>query len=185
MQAISTDIPGLVILEPKVFGDSRGYFYESWRADEFSKLVGCDVNFVQENQSRSSRGVVRGLHFQRPPFAQAKLVRVVEGCVLDVVVDLRAGSPTYGHHAAVELSADNCRQVFIPQGFAHGFAVLSDFATFIYKCDNYYAPQSEGGILWNDPALGIDWRTPAADVILSDKDLKHPLLADFTTPFTF
>lgn len=183
MNVIDTDISGVKILEPRILGDSRGYFFESFRASDVDSLLGCHVEFVQENQSRSCRGVVRGLHFQLPPHAQAKLVRVVEGTVLDVAVDLRRNSPTYGRHVAVELSAANCRQLFIPRGFAHGFAVLSDFATFIYKCDNYYAPQSEGGILWNDPAVAIDWRTPADQIILSEKDLHHPLLHQFTSPF--
>ena len=183
MNVIDTDISGVKILEPRILGDSRGYFFESFRASDVDSLLGCHVEFVQENQSRSCRGVVRGLHFQLPPHAQAKLVRVVEGTVLDVAVDLRRNSPTYGRHVAVELSATNCRQLFIPRGFAHGFAVLSDFATFIYKCDNYYAPQSEGGILWNDPTVAIDWRLSADEIILSEKDLRHPLLHQFTSPF--
>lgn len=183
MNVIDTDISGVKILEPRILGDARGYFFESFRAADIDNLLGCRVDFVQENQSRSCRGVVRGLHFQLPPHAQAKLVRVVEGTVLDVAVDLRRNSPTYGRHVAEELSAANCRQLFIPRGFAHGFAVLSDFATFIYKCDNYYAPQSEGGILWNDPTVAIDWRTPADQIILSEKDLHHPLLHQFTSPF--
>ena len=184
MQAIHTDIEGVVIFEPTVHGDARGYFYESWRDDEFAEIVGV-TRFVQENQSRSSRGVVRGLHFQRPPHAQAKLVRVVEGRVLDVAVDLRVGSPTYGRHVAVELSADNHRQLFVPRGFAHGFAVLSETATFIYKCDNYYAPESEGGIAWDDSQLAIDWQTDPSKVKLSTKDLNHLVLADFDSPFIF
>ena len=183
MNVIDTDISGVKILEPRILGDSRGYFFESFRASDVDSLLGCHVEFVQENQSRSCRGVVRGLHFQLPPHAQAKLVRVVEGTVLDVAVDLRRNSPTYGRHVAVELSAANCRQLFIPRGFAHGFAVLSDFATFIYKCDNYYAPQSEGGILWNDPTVAIDWRLSADEIILSEKDLRHPLLHQFPSPF--
>ena len=168
MNVIDTDISGVKILEPRILGDSRGYFFESFRASDVDSLLGCHVEFVQENQSRSCRGVVRGLHFQLPPHAQAKLVRVVEGTVLDV---------------AVELSAANCRQLFIPRGFAHGFAVLSEFATFIYKCDNYYAPQAEGGILWNDPAIAIDWRLRPDEIILSEKDLRHPQLHQFTSPF--
>ena len=183
MNVIDTDISGVKILEPRIFGDARGYFFESFRASDVDSLLGCHVEFVQENQSRSCRGVVRGLHFQLPPHAQAKLVRVVEGTVLDVAVDLRRNSPTYGRHVAVELSAANCRQLFIPRGFAHGFAVLSDFATFIYKCDNYYAPQAEGGILWNDPTVAIDWRLRPDEIILSEKDLHHPLLHQFTSPF--
>lgn len=183
MNVIDTDISGVKILEPRILGDSRGYFFESFRASDVDSLLGCHVEFVQENQSRSCRGVVRGLHFQLPPHAQAKLVRVVEGTVLDVAVDLRRNSPTYGRHVAVELSAANCRQLFIPRGFAHGFAVLSEFATFIYKCDNYYAPQAEGGILWNDPAIAIDWHLRPDEIILSEKDLRHPLLHQFTSPF--
>ncbi len=183
MNVIDTDISGVKILEPRILGDSRGYFFESFRASDVDSLLGCHAEFVQENQSRSCRGVVRGLHFQLPPHAQAKLVRVVEGTVLDVAVDLRRNSPTYGRHVAVELSAANCRQLFIPRGFAHGFAVLSEFATFIYKCDNYYAPQAEGGILWNDPAIAIDWRLRPDEIILSEKDLRHPLLHQFTSPF--
>ena len=183
MNVIDTDISGVKILEPRILGDSRGYFFESFRASDVDSLLGCHVEFVQENQSRSCRGVVRGLHFQLPPHAQAKLVRVVEGTVLDVAVDLRRNSPTYGRHVAVELSAANCRQLFIPRGFAHGFAVLSEFATFIYKCDNYYAPQAEGGILWNDPAIAIDWRLRPDEIILSEKDLRHPPLHQFTSPF--
>lgn len=183
MNVIDTDISGVKILEPRILDDSRGYFFESFRASDTDSLLGCHVDFVQENQSRSCRGVVRGLHFQLPPHAQAKLVRVVEGTVLDVAVDLRRNSPTYGRHVAVELSAANCRQLFIPRGFAHGFAVLSEFATFIYKCDNYYAPQAEGGILWNDPAIAIDWRLRPDEIILSEKDLRHPLLHQFPSPF--
>ena len=183
MNVIDTDISGVKILEPRILGDSRGYFFESFRASDVDSLLGCHVEFVHENQSRSCRWVVRGLHFQLPPHAQAKLVRVVEGTVLDVAVDLRRNSPTYGRHVAVELSAANCRQLFIPRGFAHGFAVLSEFATFIYKCDNYYAPQAEGGILWNDPAIAIDWRLRPDEIILSEKDLRHPLLHQFTSPF--
>ena len=155
MNVIKTDIDGLVIIEPRVFGDSRGYFFESFSERDFKREV-ADVDFVQDNESKSSYGVVRGLHFQRPPYAQAKLVRVVKGKVLDVAVDLRKGSPTFGHHVAVELSEDNHRQMFIPRGFAHGFSVLSDEVIFQYKCDNFYAPQSEGAVAWDDPDLGID-----------------------------
>lgn len=183
MEAIKSDIEGLLILEPRIFGDARGYFFESWTQRDMDRLLGRRVDFVQENQSRSQRGVVRGLHFQRPPYAQAKLVRVVEGRVLDVVVDLRRDSATYGRMNAIELSADNCRQVFVPRGLAHGFAVLSEYATFIYKCDNYYHPEAEGGIAWNDPQLAIDWRVAPDEIILSEKDSRHPLLADFDSPF--
>lgn len=169
-------------MEPRIFKDARGYFFESFSVREFQEKV-CRTTFVQDNESYSSYGVVRGLHFQKPPYSQSKIVRVIKGAVLDVAVDLRKGSSTYGKHVAVELSADNHRQLFIPQGFAHGFAVLSDEVLFQYKCDNYYAPQSEGGILWNDPALNIDWQIPADKVILSEKDTKHPLLKDYVTDF--
>lgn len=177
MNVIKTDIEGLVVLEPRVFGDSRGYFFESFNARTFEEAVG-NVNFVQDNESKSSYGVVRGLHFQKPPHAQAKLVRVVKGKVMDVAVDLRKGSPTFGKYVAVELSEDNHRQVFIPRGFAHGFSVLSDEVVFQYKCDNYYAPESEGAVAWDDPDLDIDWRVPADKVLLSEKDKKHPFLKD-------
>lgn len=177
MNVIKTDIDGLVIIEPRVFGDSRGYFFESFSERDFKREV-ADVDFVQDNESKSSYGVVRGLHFQKPPYAQAKLVRVVKGKVLDVAVDLRKGSPTFGHHVAVELSEDNHRQMFIPRGFAHGFSVLSEEVIFQYKCDNYYAPQSEGAVAWDDPDLDIDWKIPAEKVLLSEKDKKHPRLKD-------
>lgn len=177
MNVIKTDIEGLVVLEPRVFGDSRGYFFESFNARTFEEAVG-NVSFVQDNESKSSYGVVRGLHFQKPPHAQAKLVRVVKGKVLDVAVDLRKDSPTFGKYVAVELSEDNHRQVFIPRGFAHGFSVLSDEVIFQYKCDNYYAPESEGAVAWDDPDLDIDWRVPADKVLLSEKDKKHPFLKD-------
>lgn len=183
MNIIKTDIEGLIIVEPKVFGDARGYFFESYSQRVFKEQTGLDVHFVQDNESRSCRGVVRGLHFQCPPYAQSKLVRVVEGCVMDVVVDIRRGSPTYGRYASVELSADNKRQLFIPKGFAHGFAVMSETAVFQYKCDEYYHPESEGAIAWNDPTLAIDWKLPKESIILSDKDRCHPMLNDFITPF--
>lgn len=181
MNIIKTDIEGVCIIEPRVFGDARGYFFESYNRRDFAQV--SEVEFVQDNESRSCYGVVRGLHFQRPPYAQAKLVRVVEGTVLDVAVDLRAGSPTYGRHVAVELSAENHRQFFMPQGFAHGFAVLSPTAVFQYKCDNLYHPESEGALAWDDPTLAIDWHLPADHVILSDKDRHHPQFKDFITPF--
>ena len=183
MNIITTDIEGVLIVEPRVFGDARGYFFESFSQRDFLAATGFDIRFVQDNESRSCHGVVRGLHFQLPPFAQSKLVRVVEGSVLDVAVDIRRGSPTYGHHVAVELSAENKRQFFLPKGFAHGFAVLSDTAIFQYKCDEYYHPEAEGAIAWNDPTLAIDWRLNPDEVILSDKDRRHPLFADFLTPF--
>ena len=184
MEVIRTDIPDVVIIEPRVFGDSRGYFFESWSQREFDALV-RPVRFVQDNESSSSYGVVRGLHFQKGAFSQSKLVRVVEGTVLDVAVDIRRGSPTFGRHVAVELDADSHRQLFIPRGFAHGFSVLSQHAVFQYKCDNYYAPQTESAIAWNDPALGIDWRVSAEDAILSEKDRRHPLLADCPDLFDY
>lgn len=169
MRVINTDIEGVVIIEPEVFGDSRGYFMESFSERDFHKHV-APVKFVQDNESRSRYGVVRGLHYQREPYAQSKLVRCVVGRVLDVAVDIREGSPTYGKHVAVELSAENHRQLFIPKGFAHGFAVLSQEAIFAYKCDEFYHPEAEAGIAWNDPKIGIDWRLPKEDIILSEKD---------------
>jgi len=175
MKITTTAIEGVVILEPEVFGDERGYFFESFSQREFEEKV-CKTTFVQDNESSSRYGVLRGLHFQKSPHAQAKLVRVVKGKVLDIAVDIRKGSPTFGHHVSIELSGENKRQLFIPRGFAHGFAVLSDEVVFQYKCDNYYVPHSEGGILWNDPALGIDWKLPEEDVILSEKDKKNVLL---------
>ncbi len=178
MAVIPTFIPGVVILEPKVFGDERGYFFESFSEQWFRENV-CDTHFVQDNESKSKYGVLRGLHFQSPPFAQAKLVRVVQGKVLDVAVDIRRNSPTFGRYVAAELSEENKRQFFIPRGFAHGFVVLSETVVFQYKCDNYYAPQSEGGILWNDAQLGIDWKIPAEEIILSEKDKRNMLLKDF------
>ena len=176
---LKTDIPDLLILEPRVFGDSRGYFFESFSERDFKAATAFDVKFVQDNESRSCYGVVRGLHFQKGEHAQAKLVRVVEGEVLDVAVDLRHGSPTFGKHAAVLLSGENHRQLFIPKGFAHGFAVLSETAVFQYKCDSYYCPESEGAIAWDDPDLAIDWRIPRDKVILSAKDLSHPSLKEY------
>lgn len=182
MKAIKTDIEGLIIIEPKVFNDERGYFFESYSKWEFDKRA-CPINFVQDNESCSSKGVMRGLHFQRPPFTQSKLVRCVKGAVLDVALDIRKGSPTYGHHVAVELTEENHRQFFIPKGFAHGFAVLSDVAVFQYKCDEFYHPESDGGISILDDSLGIDWRIDPKDAILSEKDTKHTLLKDFDSPF--
>lgn len=178
MKIIETEIQGLFIIEPDVYGDNRGYFFESFNKRRFEEQTGISVDFVQDNESRSTYGVVRGLHFQRPPHAQAKLVRVVSGRVLDVAVDLREGSPTYGRHVAVELSGENHRQVFIPKGFAHGFSVLSEEAVFQYKCDDYYAPETEGAVAWDDPDIAIDWRIPADDMILSEKDKEHPRLSE-------
>lgn len=183
MEVLTTDIPGLLIIQPKVFGDLRGYFFESFNAREFSEKTGLDIQFVQDNESKSKRGVLRGLHFQNPPFAQSKLVRVVKGRVLDVAVDIRKNSPTFGHYHAVELTEDNHLQFFIPKGFAHGFSVLSDVAVFQYKCDAFYNPQSEGAIAWNDPQLNINWQLNEDEILLSDKDRNHPLFADFVSPF--
>ena len=184
MEVIKTDIEGLVIIEPKVFKDARGYFFESFSQREFEEKV-RKVNFVQDNESMSSYGVMRGLHFQRPPYSQSKLVRCVKGSVLDVAVDIRKGSPTYGKHVAVLLTEDNHRQFFVPRGFAHGFAVLSETAVFQYKCDNFYAPQADGGINIKDENLGIDWQIPVENAVLSEKDLKHLCLADFDSPFDY
>ena len=183
MNIIKTDIEGPFIVEPRVFGDARGYFFESFNARDFAAQTGLEINFVQDNESRSCRGVVRGLHFQKPPYTQSKLVRVVVGSVLDVVVDIRRNSPTYGQHVAVELTAENHRQFFVPKGFAHGFAVLSEVAVFQYKCDEFYHPESEGAIAWNDPTLGIDWQLPMDEVILSAKDSNHAMLNQFVSPF--
>lgn len=178
-----TDIEGVLIIEPKVFGDARGYFLESFNAKEFAEKTGLNIDFVQDNESMSSYGVMRGLHFQRPPYTQSKLVRCVKGTVLDVAVDIRKGSPTYGQHVAVELTEDNHRQFFVPRGFAHGFAVLSETAVFQYKCDEFYHPEVDGGISILDGSLGIDWRIPTDKVILSEKDTKHACLKDFDSPF--
>ena len=182
MEVIKTAIDGVVIIEPRIYEDSRGYFYESFSQREFDEKV-YPIAFVQDNESKSSYGVMRGLHFQRPPYSQSKLVRCVKGAVLDVAVGLRKGSPTYGQHVAVELSEDNHRQFFIPKGFAHGFAVLSETALFQYKCDEFYHPESEGGISILDCSLGINWRIPTDRVIMSEKDTKHPFLKDFESPF--
>lgn len=175
MNVIKTDIEEVVIIEPVLFGDHRGYFMESFSERDFNSQV-REVKFVQDNESKSCYGVLRGLHFQKPPHAQSKLVRVVKGAVLDVAVDIRKGSPTFGRHVAVELTEDNHRQLFIPRGFAHGFVVLSDEVVFQYKCDNFYSPESEGAISWDDPDLGIDWKVPADKIILSAKDQVHPCL---------
>lgn len=182
MEVIKTELEGVVIIEPRIFTDARGYFFESFSQKEFEEKV-RPICFVQDNESRSSYGVMRGLHFQRPPFTQSKLVRCVRGAVLDVAVDIRKGSPTYGKSVAVELTEENHRQFFIPRGFAHGFSVLSEEAVFQYKCDNFYAPQADGGISIQDQSLGIDWRIPAERALLSEKDLKHPALCDFDSPF--
>lgn len=184
MEVIKTAIEGVVIIEPRIFKDARGYFFESFSQREFEEKVG-KINFVQDNESMSSYGVMRGLHFQRPPYTQSKLVRCVKGAVLDVAVDIRKGSPTYGQHVAVELTEENHRQFFVPRSFAHGFAVLSETAIFQYKCDNFYHPEADGGISILDDSLGIDWRIPTEHAILSEKDTKHPLLKDFDSPFEF
>lgn len=183
MDVIRTEIDGVVIIEPKIFGDARGYFFESFSQREFEEKV-RKINFVQDNESMSSYGVMRGLHFQRPPFTQSKLVRCVKGAVLDVAVDIRKGSPTYGQHVAVELTEDNHRQFFVSRGFAHGFAVLSETAIFQYKCDNFYAPQADGGISIKDESFGIDWKIPTDKALLSEKDTLHECLKDFDSPFS-
>ena len=184
INVIKTDIEGVIIIEPKVFGDNRGYFFESWSQKDFDEQI-RPIKFVQDNESKSRYGVLRGLHFQKGKYSQSKLVRVVQGRVLDVAVDVRRGSPTFGKHVAVELSAENHLQFFIPRGFAHGFVVLSDEAVFQYKCDNLYAPQEEGAIVWNDPEIGINWRIPADKVILSEKDKAHPLMNESEELFDY
>ncbi len=184
MEVIKTELDGVVVIVPKIFKDARGYFFESFSQRDFEAAVG-KIDFVQDNESMSSFGVMRGLHFQKPPYTQSKLVRCVKGAVLDVAVDIRKGSPTYGKHVAVELTEDNHHQLFIPHGFAHGFAVLSETAVFQYKCDNFYHPEADGGISILDGSIGIDWRIPVDKAILSDKDTKHPLLKDFDSPFEF
>lgn len=187
MNIIKTAIDGVLIIEPRVFDDARGYFFESFSQREFDEkvapILGHTVTFVQDNESKSSYGVMRGLHFQRPPYTQSKLVRCVKGVVMDVAVDIRIGSPTYGQHVAVELTEDNHRQFFVPRGFAHGFVVLSDTAVFQYKCDEFYHPEADGGISIIDESLGIDWRIPTDKALLSEKDTTHPLLKDFDSPF--
>ena len=192
MEIIKTALEGVVIIRPKIFGDARGYFFESFNQKGFTeKVLGMEYNpedrtlFVQDNESKSSYGVVRGLHFQKPPYAQAKLIRVIKGKVLDVAVDIRKGSSTYGKHVAVELSGENHEQLYIPRGFAHGFSVLSEEAILQYKCDNLYAPQAEGAIIWNDPDLAIDWKLDAEDVLLSEKDKMHQQLKDIGSPFVY
>ncbi|MCR5316360.1 MAG: dTDP-4-dehydrorhamnose 3,5-epimerase [Bacteroidaceae bacterium] len=189
MNIIKTKIEGLYIIEPKVFKDARGYFFESFSQRDFDEqiaipLIGKPLIFVQDNESMSSYGVMRGLHFQRPPFTQSKIVRCVKGAVLDVAVDIRKGSPTYGQHVAVELTADNHRQFFISRGFAHGFAVLSETAVFQYKCDEFYHPEADDGISIQDESLGIDWNIPTEKALLSEKDTKHVVLKDFDSPFS-
>lgn len=188
INVIKTALDCVVIIEPKVFGDARGYFFESFSERDFNEamtpILGHGIKFVQDNESMSSYGVMRGLHFQTIPYTQSKLVRCVKGAVLDVAVDIRKGSPTYGQHVAVELTEENHRQFFVPRGFAHGFAVLSETAMFQYKCDNFYAPANDGGVSIVDDSLGIDWRIPVENVLLSEKDTKHALLKDFNSPFS-
>ena len=184
MEVIKTAIEGVYVIEPKVFGDARGYFFESFSEREFQEKVG-DIHFVQDNESMSKYGVMRGLHFQRPPYAQSKLVRCVKGEVLDVAVDIRKGSPTYGQHVAVLLTEENHRQFFIPQGFAHGFAVLSEIAVFQYKCDNFYHPEVDGGISILDETLGIDWGLSLESALVSEKDANHQKIKDFDSPFIY
>lgn len=184
MNIIETEIEGLVIIEPRIFQDDRGYFFESFNQKEFEEKV-CRTTFVQDNESKSSYGVIRGLHFQNPPFAQSKLVRVIKGAVLDVAVDIRKHSPTFGKHVSVELTEDNHRQFFLPQGFAHGFCVLSEEVVFQYKCDNFYHPEAEGAIAWNDPALNIDWKIPTGKAILSSKDTCHECLKAVQSLFEY
>lgn len=187
MNVIKTNIEGILILEPKVFNDARGYFFESFSQREFDEkvapILGHTIRFVQDNESMSSYGVMRGLHFQRPPFTQSKLVRCVKGAVLDVAVDIRKGSSTFGQHVAVELTEDNHQQFFISKGFAHGFAVLSETAVFQYKCDEFYHPEADGGISIMDQSLGINWKIPTDQALLSEKDTKHKMLANFDSPF--
>lgn len=187
MNVIKTNIEGVLIIEPKVFNDARGYFFESFSQREFDEkvkpILGHTIRFVQDNESMSSYGVMRGLHFQRPPFTQSKLVRCVKGAVLDVAVDIRKGSPTFGQHVAVELTEDNHRQFFISKGFAHGFAVLSETAVFQYKCDEFYHPEADGGISIMDQSLGINWKIPTDQALLSEKDAKHKMLVNFDSPF--
>lgn len=184
MEIIKTNIDGVIIVQPRVLTDHRGYFFESYSERDFIRASG-EVRFVQDNESLSSYGVLRGLHFQKPPYAQSKLVRVVKGTVLDVAVDIRKGSPTYGHHVAVELSGENHRQLFIPKGFAHGYVVLEEGTVFQYKCDEFYVPEAEDAVAWDDPDLGIDWRLPASDIILSEKDSSHKRLKDLPEIFVY
>ena len=183
MNIIKTAIEGVVIIEPNIFRDSRGSFFESFSQKEFEKKV-CKTTFIQDNESQSSYGVLRGLHFQKPPFAQSKLVRVIKGKVLDVAVDIRVGSPTFGKYVSVELTEENKRQLFVPRGFAHGFVVLSEEAIFQYKCDNYYSPENEGSIAWDDSEIGVDWKLIVDEIFLSEKDKHHLSLSEIENPFT-
>ena len=185
MRILKTDIEGVLIIEPRLFEDERGYFFEAFSERKFAELTGIETRFVQDNESRSAKGVVRGLHFQLPPFAQSKLVRVVRGTILDVAVDIRRGSPTFGRYVAVELSKHNHRQLFIPRGFAHGFSVLEGDAIVEYKCDNYYAPEAEGAIRWDDPTLAIDWKVAGSEVVVSAKDKLNPLFEECERLFDY
>lgn len=185
MNIIKTEIEGVFVIEPKIFGDERGYFFESFNAKEFAEKTGLNINFVQDNESKSKYGVLRGLHFQKPPYTQSKLVRVVSGRVLDVAVDIRKGSPTYGRWVSCEMTGENHRQFFVPKGFAHGFCVLSNEAVFQYKCDDFYHPEDEGALAWDDETIGIKWPIAKEDVVLSEKDKHHPCLNDFETPFIY
>jgi len=185
MNFIRTDIEDVVIIEPTVHGDDRGYFVETFRADKLEEFLGYKINFCQDNESKSSRGVLRGLHYQLAPAAQTKLVRVIQGRVLDVAVDIRKGSPTFGKHIAVELSAENKRQLLVPRGFAHGFVVLEDDTVFAYKVDNYYSPENDRGILFSDEALKIDWQVPHDELNLSAKDKVQPKLVDTNDIFEY
>ena len=183
MNVINTEIEGLKIIEPRIFGDARGYFFESFNSREFAEKTGLNITFLQDNESKSRYGVLRGMHFRLPPYTQSKLVRVVKGRVLDVAVDIRKGSPTYGQYVCCEMTEENKRQFFVPKGFAHGFCVLSEEAIFQYKCDEFYHPEAEGAIAWDDPDIAIQWPVSADEVILSDKDKNHPLLKRFDSPF--
>jgi len=184
MPFIQTDFPGLLIFEPKVFEDHRGYFYESYNEKTFIE-GGINIRFVQDNQAKSSYGVIRGLHYQLAPYAQTKLLRVLSGVIIDAVVDIRKGSPTYGRSFAIELSAENKKQLLVPKGFAHGYSVISETAEVFYKCDEFYNKESEGGLAWDETALMIDWKIPAGKAIISDKDMNHPLLKDCKNNFLF
>lgn len=185
IEVIKTEIPGVLIIEPKVFGDDRGYFMESFNAREFAEKTGLDITFVQDNESKSRYGVLRGLHFQLPPYTQSKLVRVVKGRVVDVAVDIRKGSPTYGRYVTCELTGENHRQFFVPKGMAHGFVVLSEEAVFQYKCDDSYHPEAEGGISWDDKDIAIEWPIEAKDISLSERDKNHSCFKDFDSPFKY
>lgn len=183
MEVIKTAIEGVLIIEPKIWGDDRGYFFESYSAREFAEKTGLNITFVQDNESKSRYGVLRGLHFQLPPYTQSKLVRCVKGRVLDIAVDIRKGSPTYGKWVSCELTEDNHRQFFVPKGMAHGFCVLSEEAVFQYKCDDFYHPEAEGGIAWDDPDIAVQWPLPSEDISLSERDKHHPSFKEFISPF--